>query len=111
MIGFAEQVGGIELKVGRLGATFCKCLNALSARFQMFQMQLLISRFSDQEQGIELYELLQWQLRVEHYRKTVLEQLQGAFEIASLMTQNRSGLIIGIVGAILALLQVILALR
>ena len=105
LMSFAERAGKLARQKRRLNHH----LNKLSKAYSSFQMQLMISRYSDQDQGIELYEKLQKQLRVEQYRDKIQQQLSGAFEQATLAAQNRQNLIIGVVGFVLALLQIFLA--
>lgn len=84
-------------------------LKHLNKEYAAFQALLMISRYSDQDQGIELYELLQKQLRVEQYRDKIQRQLSDAFASATLDAQNRQNWIIGVVGIVLVLLQIFLA--
>ncbi|MCR4936437.1 MAG: hypothetical protein K5990_08170 [Oscillospiraceae bacterium] len=107
LIRFAERAGALDYRMRK--GKFAKHLNALSADFSNFQMQMLISRFSDQDQGIELYELLQKQLRVEQYRDKINSQLQGVFENASLNMQQKQNTRIAVFASILGVIQIAIA--
>ena len=100
--GWAKQNWFSKLKSDRT-------LKHLNKEYAAFQALLMISRYSDQDQGIELYEQLQKQLRVEQYRDKIQRQLSDAFASAILDAQNRQNWIISVVGIVLALLQIFLA--
>lgn len=84
----------------------CKELIDLQEKYIEFQNSMMILEVSCQEQGIELYRLLQKQLLIEEERFVLDEQLKGLYEIVNVSNGTRSswwGLVWAIVAIVIAI--------
>ncbi len=75
----------------------------LQKRYLLFKNQILILSFSWQEQGAELYRLLQKQMMIDQDRAMLDEQMQGIYE----MENVKSGNFLAVLGTILAIITLV----
>lgn len=81
-------------------------LIALQERYAAFQAQILIAEPTVQEQGVELYEMLQKELGIEKNKAEMTEKIKDLCEIADIHQEsklNRYAFWFGVVGTFLAL--------
>lgn len=90
---FAEQSGKCSLSK--------KELSQIKKEYDQFCLNLMISRFSDQDQGVELYRMLLEQLGTSRYQETVRQQIGNTLETAAAELQNTINKRIAIFGVIL----------
>lgn len=81
-------VKGVEQK-GFIKSKKVKALIHLQERYITFKNQLLILKFTGQEQGIELYDLLQKQLLIHKEQAVLDEQLESLYEVTNVSNSNK----------------------
>ncbi len=92
IISFANQAGKIVTrtkKKGNIKSKQAKELVNLQKQYINFKNQLLILEASTQEQGIEIYHLLQKQLLIKEEQAILNEQLQSLYEATNISFQNK----------------------
>ena len=98
-----KRVTGIEKK-GNIHWGKAKRLNDLHEKYVAFKNKLMIIEISPQEQGIEIYHLLQKQLMIAEEQMILDEQLQSLYEIVN--TSNSARL--SIWGLVVAVFTIVL---
>lgn len=103
-------------KAGELAATMNKMprinyINFINLRkeYVVFLNQLMLTEFSCQQQGVELYDMMKELMLVNKERELFEAQLEGLYEIANTVNGNKTSMmanLLAILGAILALLQI-----
>lgn len=97
----SEIVEGVQ-KTGLINRKKAKSLINLQEQYITFKSKILILEASNQEQGIELYHLMQKQLLIEREQQILDEQLKSLYEVTNVSNGNRLE-IIGICIAIIAI--------
>lgn len=83
-----------------------KLTNELQEEYITFKNSLLVLEMTCQEQGVELYRLLQKQLRVDAEKDVFDEELHGLYEVVSTNISNN----IGVLSLIFAIVAIVIAL-
>lgn len=78
-----------EIVIGIFGKNHSEKLIDLQEQYTALKKQLFISKFSTQQQGIELYQQAQKQLLVEKERMLMDEQMQELYEISNVRKGNQ----------------------
>lgn len=91
IMAFADRAGNIVAKIGegRLKRKHYDEIIDLQKQYIKFKNQILIMEVSTQEQGIEIYHLLQNQMLVKEEQEILNDQLQGLYEISNISMGNR----------------------
>ena len=98
-----KRVTGIE-KRGTIHWGKAKRLNDLREKYVAFKNKLMIIEISPQEQGSEIYHLLQKQLMIAEEQMILDEQLQSLYEIVNTSNSTR----LSVWGLVLAVLTILL---
>ena len=92
-----------------INSKIAKDLICLQEKYISYKNRMMILEISCQEQGIELYHLLQKQLQIEVEKDILDEQLQGMYDAVNISNETRDNLYALIV-AIIALIISVIAL-
>ena len=93
----AKEFKGKIIRTGKL--------TELQKKYAVWKNEILISEYSDQEQGIELYKLMQEQMLVFKEKSYLDEKVQALYEIAVVCNERRLntfGLIISIISLVIS---------
>ena len=81
---FSERAGDIGKHIiGKIKTREHRELVSLQKEYVVFKNQMLILDFTYQEQGSELYELIQKQMRIDEEEAILDEQLESLYEITN----------------------------
>jgi hypothetical protein len=83
-----ELVNGVDRK-GLIRTRQVKKLINLQEQYVTFENQMMILKFTNQDQGIELYNKLQKQLQVKKEQKLLDTQLESLYEITNVSNGNK----------------------
>lgn len=91
IMAFADRAANIVAKIGegRLKKKHYDEIIDLQKQYIKFKNQILIMEVSTQEQGIEIYHLLQNQMLIKEEQEILNDQLQGLYEISNISMGNR----------------------
>ncbi len=91
---FSEEAGRLagKIKNGRrlLARRLSKQLLTLQKNYVVFLNRMMLAEFSCQEQGLELYDMMQKRMLVEKERDLLDAKLQGLYEIVNISNGTRS---------------------
>lgn len=90
--GFSKKAGEIASKIdqrGKIKREQARDLVNLQKDYITFKSQMLVLEASTQEQGNEIYNLMQKQLMVSDERQNLDSQLEGLYEVVNVSSGNR----------------------
>lgn len=106
---YSEQAGELAEGMKKKTKLNYKAFVALRKQYVVFLNQLMITAFSCQQQGVELYDMLKEQMLVNKERELFDAQLEGLYEIANtcngIKTTNIANFL-AVLGVVLAIVQV-----
>ena len=110
---FSEEAGELAGRTGKKDGLVCssisKKLIALQENYIVFLNRMMISEFSCQQQGIEMYDMMEDLMMVNKERDLLDAQLQGLFEIVNTSNgtkNNRWTMALTVIATIAAIIQI-----
>lgn len=101
-----EKVIGADEK-GLMKTKQTKQLVNLQEQYVAFENQMMILKFTTQDQGIELYDILQKQLQVKDEQSLLDDQLESLYEITNVSSDKELQLLAAILAALAIVIDVI----
>lgn len=98
-------------KCGLIGKKKANKLIDIQEKYISYKNRMMILEISCQEQGIELYRLMQKQLQIETEKNILDEQLQGLYDVVNINNEtraNRYAFILSIIAIVISVIAPIL---